>query len=117
MISCPISRTHVRNGWKAGVGSGAAVWHYLPMKGLRYLAYLGFAVGTFAFWALFYMLVPGFFPFPAEPACGLEPKGCPPPSVWEHLGILIVVFGTIPLTALVFVFFRRWVRAKVGLLD
>jgi hypothetical protein len=95
--------------WRCGINP----W----MKGLRYLAYLGFAVGAFVFWALFYMLVLGVFPFPVEPACSLEPAGCPPPSVWKQLVSLVVVFGTIPLTALIFVFFRRWVRRQVGLQD
>jgi hypothetical protein len=72
------------------------------MQGLRYLAYVAFAVGAFIFWALFYMLVLGFFPFPAEPACSLEPGGCPPPSVWEQLLNIVVIFGTIPLTVFIF---------------
>ena len=87
------------------------------MKGIRYLFYIGFAVAAFTFWALFYMLVMGVFPFPAEPECTLQPAGCPPPSVWEQLFNLVVFFGTVPLTALLFVFFRRWVRRKVGLED
>lgn len=87
------------------------------MKGLRYLAYLAFAVGAFTFWALFYMLVLGIFPFPVEPQCAFEPGGCPPPSVWEQLFNLVVIFGTIPLTVILFVIFRRWVRKAVGLED
>lgn len=85
------------------------------MKGLRYLAYLGFAVGAFVFWALFYMLVLDVFPFPVEPACSVQPEGCPPPSVWQQLVNLVVVFGTLPLTAFVFMLFRRWVRKHAGL--
>lgn len=87
------------------------------MKQLRYLAYLGFVVGAFVFWALFYVLVLGIFPFPVELVCALEPDGCPPPSVWKQLLNIVVVFGTIPLTVLVFVFFRRWVRNRFGLRD
>jgi hypothetical protein len=85
------------------------------MKGLRYLAYLCFAVAAFVFWALFYMLVLGVFPFPVEPACSLEPRGCPPPSALRQLLSLVVLFGTVPLTVFVFVFSRRWVRKQVGL--
>ncbi|MBT2185374.1 hypothetical protein [Sphingobium nicotianae] len=87
------------------------------MKGLRYLAYLAFAVGAFIFWSLFYMLVLGAFPFPVEPECALEPGGCPPPSAWEQLFSLVVIFGTIPLTVILFVFFRLWVRKRLGLQD
>ena len=87
------------------------------MSGLRYLAYLAFAVGAFIFWALFYMLVLGVFPVPVLPECALEPGGCPPPSVWEQLFNIVIGFGTIPLTVILFVFFRRWVRKKVGLQD
>jgi len=87
------------------------------MKGIRYLFYLGFAAGAFIFWALFYMLVLGVFPFPAEPECALDPAGCPPASIWEQLLNFIVVFGTIPLTVFLFVFFRRWVRRRVGFQD
>jgi hypothetical protein len=87
------------------------------MKGVRYLFYIAFAIVAFIFWALFYMLVMGVFPFPAEPECALQPAGCPPPSVWEQLLNLVVGFGTIPLTVILFVFFRRWVRRMVGFHD
>lgn len=85
------------------------------MKSFRYIAYLAFAACAFVFWAMFYMVVLGVFPFPVEPACSLEPEGCPPPSVWWHLFGVVVVLGTIPATVLVFIFFRRWVRRWFGL--
>ncbi len=88
--------------------------YHLPVNALRYLAYLAFAVGAFIFWALFYMLVLGIFPFPADPQCAFEPGGCPEPSLWKQLLNIVVIFGTIPLTAIVFVFFRRWVRRRIG---
>jgi hypothetical protein len=87
------------------------------MKGIRYLFYLGFAAGACIFWALFYMLVLGVFPFPAEPECAFDPAGCPPASIWKQLFTFVVVFGTIPLTVILFVFFRRWVRRRVGFQD
>jgi hypothetical protein len=85
------------------------------MKGFRCLAYFVFALGAFTFWAVFYALVLGILPFPAEPECVLELGGCPPPSMWEQAFNFVIAFGTIPLTAIAFMFFRRWVRKGVGL--
>lgn len=84
------------------------------MKRLRYFAYVAFAFAALVFWALFYVLVLGVFPFPADPHCAFEPGGCSEPSVWKQSLNILVIFGTIPLTVVVFVFFRRWVRKKVG---
>ena len=74
------------------------------MQSLRYLAYVAFAVTAFVFWATFYMLVLGVFPFPVEPACSLALDGCPQPSLWWHLFNQVVILGTIPATAFVFIF-------------
>jgi hypothetical protein len=86
------------------------------MKPVRYLFYLAFAVAALVFWALFFLLVLGVVPF-ADPQCAFEPGGCPPPTFWEQLVSFIVAFGAIPLTTLLFVFFRRWVRRRLGLQD
>lgn len=86
------------------------------MKVVRWLCYLGFATGALLVWALFVFGVLGVVPF-AEPECALKAAGCPPPSVWKHLLTIIVVFGAIPLTTLMFVFFRRWVRRMMGAED
>lgn len=85
------------------------------MKGLRYLCYLGFALAALVFWPLYFMLVLGIFPFPAEPACSLDPNECPPPGVAEQMLNIVSIFGAIPTTALVFVFYRRLVRRLFGL--
>ena len=109
---------NVRFGWKANIDAVASsIDKTVPMNGLRYLAYLAFAVSAILFWALFLFLVLGVLPFPAEPECRFEPAGCPPPTVWDQLLGLVVGLGAIPLTVVLFVFFRRWVRRKVGLQD
>lgn len=87
------------------------------MMGLPYLLYLTFAMAAFTFWALFFILVLGVFPFPVEPQCALEPAGCPPPAIWKQLLGIVAVITPIPLTVLLFIFFRRWVRRRFGLQD
>ena len=87
-----------------------------PVKGFRYLFYLAFVVGAVLFWALFAILILGVVPF-ADPACNFEPQGCPPPSIWRHLASIALLLGALPATALVFVFYRSWVRRKIGLMD
>ena len=77
---------------------------------------MGFAIGALLFWALFVFGVIGVVPF-AEPQCAIEPAGCPPPSVWEHLLSIILILGAVPVTVLVFVFFRRWLRKRMGVED
>ena len=84
------------------------------MKALRYAFYLAFAFGALLFWALFAVFVMGLVPF-ADPACHFEPGGCPPPTFWQELFSLVVVYGAIPATVLVFIFYRRWVRRKLDM--
>ena len=87
------------------------------MKSLRHLAYLAFAVTAFIFWAVIYTEVLGFYPFPIEPVCQFTDAECPPPSVWPQIFNTIVLLGTVPLTVILFVFFRRWVRRGLGMQD
>jgi len=89
----------------------------LPVKGLRYLAYLAFAVAALIFWALVYTEFLGFYPFPIERVCQFTDAECPPPSIWPQIFNTVVVLGTVPLTVMLFVFFRRWVRKALGLQD
>ncbi len=84
------------------------------MTPLRYLLYLIFVAGALIFWPIFFMLVLGIFPFPVEPECAFEPGGCPAPSVFEQILNIVCIFGAIPLTALLFVVYRRWVRRILG---
>jgi hypothetical protein len=87
------------------------------MVAVRYLLYLLFVAGAVILWPIFFMLVLGIFPFPAEPTCSLEPGGCLPPSVFEQLLNIVCIFGAIPLTALLFVAYRRWVHRILGKAD
>lgn len=86
------------------------------MKGFRYLLYIGFALAAVTSWALFAFFVLGWVPF-GDPACSFEPSGCPPPTGWQELFSLLVAYGAIPATVLVFVFYRRWERRKFGMDD
>ena len=83
------------------------------MKGLRYLFYLAFTVAALIFWALLFIL--GVVPFPVEPQCALEPASCP--TIWTQLLIIVAALTPFPLTVLLFIFFRRWVRRRFGLQD
>lgn len=73
---------------------------------LRYVLYFAFAFGALAFWALFVL---GVVPF-GEPACSLEPQGCSL-TFWERLLNIVTAYGAMPVTALTFVFYRRWCAA------
>ena len=83
------------------------------MKGLRYIFYAAFALAAPLFWLFLAFFVLGWVPF-GDPPCAFEPKGCEP-TFWKQLLNLIVVWGAIPATALLFVFYRRWVRRVFGL--
>ena len=85
------------------------------MKLFRYLAYLSFAAVAPVFWVTLYILVLDVFPFPHVRACELDAGGCPPTSLWTRTINIIIFFGTIPATALAFVFFRRWIHKIAGL--
>lgn len=84
------------------------------MKALRYALYLAFAFGALLFWALFAIFVMGWVPF-GEPACSFEPAGCPPSTIRQELFNFVVVYGAIPATVLVFIFYRSWIRRKLGI--
>ena len=86
------------------------------MNGVRYLFYVAFALASLVFWALVAMFLFGMFPF-ADPACHFEPAGCLPMPLWRQLINMILVYAALPLTVLIFVFFRRWVRRKLGFDD
>jgi hypothetical protein len=79
----------------------------------RYLLYLGFVVAALIFWPLYFMLALGIFPFPADPACAFEPGGCPPQGLFEHILAIVSIFGAVPATVLLFVFYRRWVHRQI----
>ena len=85
------------------------------MAGLRYLFYVGFVVAVLTLWTFYFVLVLGISPVPAEPACSLDPSGCPRPTWIEQLLSAVSIFGAIPLTTLLFIFFRRRVRRLFGL--
>jgi dolichyl-phosphate-mannose--protein O-mannosyl transferase len=86
------------------------------LKLYRWLCYLGFAMGAALFWALFFFGLLGVVPF-AEPLCALEPAGCPPPSALQHLLTAIFLLSILPMTTLLFVFFRRRMRKRMGMED
>jgi hypothetical protein len=79
---------------------------------LRYVLYLAFAFGAVAFWLLFALFVLGVVPF-GEPACSFEPHGCSL-TFWEKALNVCTAYGAMPLTALTFVLYRRWVRRHLG---
>ena len=85
------------------------------MAGLRYLYYVAFVIAALVLWTLYFMLVLGISPVPAEPACSLDSSGCSRPTWIEHLMGVVSIFGAIPFTTLLFVFFRRRVRRLFGL--
>ncbi len=75
---------------------------------VRYAAYLAFAVAAMAFWLWAMPLSFG------EPACIGERGGCPEPSTAMRFVNFMKVYGAIPLTVLLFVFYRRGVRHFLG---
>jgi hypothetical protein len=74
----------------------------------------GFVAGALIFWPLFFMWFLGFYPFPAEPKCAFESAGCPPPGLFDQVVNFVCIFGAMPVTALLFVIYRRWVLRVVG---
>ena len=81
---------------------------------LRYLAYLAFAFAALIFWALYAMLVLGIFPFPVEPACIVYGTPCPEPALIVRILKVASIWLAIPLTVLVFIFYRRFIRRRLG---
>ena len=84
---------------------------------LRYATYLAFAVTAFMFWAAYAMFVLDIFPFPAEPACVLDNTPCPEPPLLARILKTASAWLAIPLTVVVFIFFRRFVRRRLGYSD
>ena len=82
------------------------------MKSLRYVFYVAFAFAALLFWPLVAYFVLGWLPF-GDPQCAFEPQGCES-TVWQKALNMFVIWGAIPATALVFVFYRRWVRHLFG---
>ncbi len=70
---------------------------------LRYVAYLVFAGFAIVFWS-------GMLMFRAlgDPVC--DPYPCPPPSWLSHAFDLLVIWGSMPITVLLFIPFRLLVR-------
>ena len=78
---------------------------------IRYTAYLSFAAAALVIWFFYMIVVLGIFPFPVEPACYPD---CPEPRAWEHALMILGIALPLPVTVLVFVFYRRWVRRLLG---
>ena len=81
---------------------------------VRYLAYLAFALFTPFFWLLFAYVGFGYLPFPGDPACHFEPGGCPERPWLIQALVTICIIGSLPLTVLAFVFYRKLVRRLLG---
>jgi hypothetical protein len=77
----------------------------------RYAAYIGFALAALVLWFAYAIFVLGLFPVPYERAC--DPN-CPEPSTWKHGLIVVGTLLPLPLTVLIFVFFRRWIHRLFG---
>lgn len=85
------------------------------MKAFRYILYIAYALGALIFWLFVALNVLGFS-F-GDPACRFEPRGCPEPATGRQIVHLIVVYGAIPATVIVFVLYRRWVRRLFDMHD
>jgi hypothetical protein len=74
----------------------------------RYLLYLGFVFAAIVFW----LIVGGLFLglSMGDPACLAEGTPCPVPGYWENGARILLTFSMMPLTALVFVFYRKAIR-------
>jgi len=70
---------------------------------LRYVAYLAFAVFAIMFWSG--MLI---FRAMGDPVC--DPYPCPPPSWLSHAIDLAVIWGSIPITVVLFIPYHQLVR-------
>ena len=72
---------------------------------LAYLAFLAFAlvvVGLLPFWFLGNAL--------GDPACHFEPGGCPQPSILHQALDVVLGIGSVPLTVVAFIFYRKFVH-------
>ncbi|MDE2434842.1 MAG: hypothetical protein KGM49_01150 [Sphingomonadales bacterium] len=81
----------------------------------RYTAYTVFVIAAPFVWLIFAYVVFGFLPLPGDPICHFEPQGCPERSVIVRAFGVICLLGSIPLTILAFVFYRKAVRRALGL--
>jgi hypothetical protein len=80
------------------------------MTTLRYLLYVLFVAVALVFWPLFMMGVLDMHMIPgAEPRCVIYPP-CEEPGFFLRLIRTLTFFGAIPLTALGFAAYRRWVH-------
>ena len=73
---------------------------------LRYLLYLAFVAAAVLFWLLFFLYITA----PADPGSCLSGRDCGEASFARNLVAVASVWLAMPLTALVFVFYRRLVR-------
>jgi hypothetical protein len=112
----PLSQKSASGGKRTSTHLAGAGDNHHMLKLYRWLCYLDFAMGAVLFWALFFFEILGVVPF-AEPLCALEPAGCPPPSALKHLLIAIFLLSILAMTTLLFVFFRRWLRGRMGMED
>ncbi|HEX6376570.1 MAG TPA: hypothetical protein VFZ91_12720 [Allosphingosinicella sp.] len=80
---------------------------------LRYLLYIAFVFAAVIFWLLVAVFFLGFSM--GDPACLAEGTPCPRPAFLEQAAKTLTPYAAMPLTALVFVFYRRAVRRMVEL--
>ena len=78
---------------------------------IRYTAYIAFAVAAVIFWCIFALVILGMMPFPYERAC--DPY-CPEPTFWEQAAGFLGAVLALPTTVLAFVFYRKWIRKRLG---
>ena len=81
---------------------------------LRYVAYIAFAGAAFFFWLFYAVHVLGIFWAPIDRFC--EPN-CPEPSMLRRVVEVASVWLAIPITVIVFIFYRRGVRKILGYQD
>jgi hypothetical protein len=99
----------------AHVGCGEAGPPTSLMARLRYLFYAGLLTAALTLWAAYFVLVLGIPASPARSACLFEAAGCFGPTWAGQLLDALSIFGATPLTVLLFVIFRSWVRRLFGL--
>jgi hypothetical protein len=80
------------------------------MGGFRYLAYLAFAFVAIIFWG-FLLLLRSL----GDPVC--EPYPCPPPSWLSHVFAILIIWGSMPLTVLLFIPYRLFIRKLLNVAD
>lgn len=81
---------------------------------IRYAAYIGFAIAALLFWCVYGLVVLEIYPFPVDRMCDLEGTPCPEPPLLIQILKTASIWLAIPLTVLAFIFFRRFVRRRLG---